>query len=87
MLEWLFWIILIVAIVVLYNSVRIMMEYERAVVFRLGRFTREAGPGLILIIPIIETIRKVDLRIKTADVPRQEVITKDNIPVLANTVV
>ncbi|MBI2133858.1 slipin family protein [Candidatus Woesearchaeota archaeon] len=68
-------------------GIRVLIEYERAVIFRLGRYSRVEGPGLIFFIPIIEGIRTVDLRIKTADIPRQEVMTKDNIPVLANTVV
>ncbi len=69
------------------SGIRILIEYERAVVFRLGRYSRVIGPGFVYFIPIIESIRTVDLRIKTADIPRQEVMTKDNIPVLANTVV
>lgn len=68
-------------------GVRILYQYERGVVFTLGRFSHVKEPGLRWIIPIIQTMRKVDIRIKTADVPRQEVITKDNIPLLANTVV
>jgi len=69
------------------SGLRVLIEYERAVVFRLGRYKRVAGPGVIYFIPILEKIRKVDMRIKTADIPRQEVMTKDNIPILANTVV
>lgn len=81
------WIVLAVIALFLFTGLRIIIEYERAVVFRLGRYSRVSGPGLIYFIPIVESIRKVDLRIKTADIPRQEVITKDNIPLLANTVV
>ncbi len=68
-------------------GIRILYQYERGVVFTFGRFSHVKEPGLKWIIPIIQTMRKVDIRIKTADVPRQEVITKDNIPLLANTVV
>ncbi|MBI4440558.1 slipin family protein [Candidatus Woesearchaeota archaeon] len=68
-------------------GIRVLIEYERGVVFRLGRYNRVTGPGLTFFLPIIETLSRVDLRIKTVDVPRQEVITKDNIPILANTVV
>ena len=69
------------------SGLRVLIEYERAVVFRLGRYKRVTGPGIIYFIPLLERIHKVDLRIKTSDIPRQEVITKDNIPLLANTVV
>ena len=68
-------------------GIRILYQYQRGVVFTLGKFSHIKEPGLRWIIPIIQTIRKVDIRIKTADIPRQEVITKDNIPILANTVV
>ena len=72
---------------IILSGIRILIEYERSVVFRLGRYRRVIGPGFVYFIPIIESIRTVDLRIKTAEIPRQEVMTKDNIPVLANTVV
>ena len=71
----------------LISGIKVMLEYERLVVFRLGKYTRTIGPGLVYIIPIIETAKKVDLRIITQDIPRQELMTRDNIPVLANTVV
>ncbi|MFX0102581.1 MAG: slipin family protein [Candidatus Hodarchaeota archaeon] len=66
---------------------KVALEYERLVVFRLGRYARTIGPGWVYVIPGIEKARKVDMRIITADIPRQEIMTKDNIPVLANTVV
>ena len=69
------------------SGIRIVLEYERIVVFRLGRYKRTMGPGIVYVLPIIESARKVDLRIITQDIPRQEVMTRDNIPVLANTVV
>jgi len=68
-------------------GLKLLYQYERGVVFTLGKYSRIKEPGLRWILPIIQTMRKVDIRIKTADVPRQEVITKDNIPILANTVV
>lgn len=68
-------------------GLRLLYQYERGVVFTLGKYSHIKEPGLRWLIPIIQTMRKVDIRIKTADVPRQEVITKDNIPLLANTVV
>jgi regulator of protease activity HflC (stomatin/prohibitin superfamily) len=79
---------IIIAIIILaIFGIRLLYQYERGVVFTLGKFSHVKEPGLRFIIPIIQTMRKVDIRIKTADVPRQEVITKDNIPLLANTVV
>ncbi|MHA1738877.1 MAG: slipin family protein [Candidatus Heimdallarchaeota archaeon] len=71
----------------LLTGIKVILEYERLVIFRLGRYKRTIGPGLIYVIPIFEVFKKVDLRIITQDIPRQEVITRDNIPVLANTVV
>lgn len=68
-------------------GLRVIYQYERAVVFTLGKFAGVKEPGLRWIALVFQTIRKVDLRIKTVDLPRQEVITKDNIPILANTVV
>jgi regulator of protease activity HflC (stomatin/prohibitin superfamily) len=79
--------VIIIVILYLISGIRVLIEYERAVIFRLGRYQRVIGPGLVYFIPIIESIQKIDMRIKTADIPRQEIITKDNIPILANTVV
>ena len=69
------------------GGIRMLYQYERGVVFTLGRYSSVRDPGLTWIIPVIQSMKKVDIRIKTADVPRQEVMTKDNIPILANTVV
>jgi regulator of protease activity HflC (stomatin/prohibitin superfamily) len=79
----------IVAILVLIGlaGLRIANQYERAVVFRLGRYTRTGGPGLYWIIPAIEWQFTVDLRINTAAVEQQETITKDNVPIKVNAVV
>lgn len=71
----------------LLSGLKIALEYERFVVFRLGRYERTIGPGLVYIIPILESAKKVDLRIITQDIPKQELMTRDNIPVIANTVV
>jgi regulator of protease activity HflC (stomatin/prohibitin superfamily) len=68
-------------------GIKVILEYERLVIFRLGKYKRTIGPGVVYVLPIFEKAQKVDLRIVTADIPRQEVITRDNIPVLANTVV
>ena len=69
------------ALVLLASAIRIVREYERVVVFRLGRLRGARGPGLVLIIPLIERTRWVNLQIDTADVPPQDVITKDNVTV------
>jgi len=75
------------AIFILFSGLRMLYQYERGVVFTLGKFSNIREPGLTFIFPIIQSMRKVDMRIKTAEVPRQEVITKDNIPILVNAVV
>jgi regulator of protease activity HflC (stomatin/prohibitin superfamily) len=74
-------------IVILANAIRIVREYERLVVFRLGRLVGERGPGLVLLIPLIDRAVKVGLRIVTLDVPPQDIITKDNVSVKVNAVV
>ncbi|MGC8834638.1 MAG: slipin family protein [Armatimonadota bacterium] len=72
---------------ILSSMIKIVREYERGVVFRLGRLMPARGPGIILLIPYIEKMIKVDLRIVTMDVPRQEVMTRDNVPVSVDAVV
>jgi regulator of protease activity HflC (stomatin/prohibitin superfamily) len=74
-------------IIVLINAIRIVREYERLVVFRLGRVIGEKGPGLVLLIPIIDRAVKVGLRTVTMDVPPQDIITKDNVTVKVNAVI
>jgi len=76
-----------VAFGIVLRGVKILYEYERGVVFNLGKFKGIRDPGFNIIIPIFQTMRRVDMRIKTADIPRQEVMTKDNIPMLVNAVV
>ncbi|PIU40202.1 MAG: hypothetical protein COT00_02910 [Candidatus Omnitrophica bacterium CG07_land_8_20_14_0_80_50_8] len=76
-----------VVIVLIAFSVRIVQQYENAIVFTLGRFTRILTPGLNFIIPIFEWTRTVDMRVLTRDIPKQQVITKDNVPVTINGVV
>ncbi|MEK6725340.1 MAG: slipin family protein [Deltaproteobacteria bacterium] len=76
-----------VIIFILANSVRVLNEYERGVIFRLGRAIGAKGPGLIILIPVIDKMVKVDLRTVTMDVPPQEVITRDNVSVKVNAVV
>ena len=79
-------LLLIFALIVLASSVRILREYERGVIFRLGRLIAQKGPGLILLIPIIDRMVRVDLRTVTLTVPPQEVISKDNVTVRVNAV-
>ena len=82
--------IIVVAFVLLFilgNSVRVYREYERAVVFRLGRLQGARGPGIVLLIPIVDRPVKVSLRMVVLDVPTQDVITKDNVSVKVNAVV
>ena len=69
------------------SGIKVILEYQRRVVFRLGKYKRTTGPGVVYVLPFLEKSVTIDLRIITADIPRQEVITKDNIPVIANTVV
>ena len=78
---------ILAAMVIIGNSVRVVREYERLVVFRLGRLIGEKGPGLILLIPVVDTAVKVGLRTVTMDVPPQDVITRDNVTVKVNAVV
>ncbi|MFC1982203.1 SPFH domain-containing protein [Chloroflexota bacterium] len=80
-------IIVLAALVIIPMAVKIVSEYERGVIFRLGRLVGARGPGLFLIIPFIDRMVKVDLRVVTMDVPSQEVITKDNVTVRVNAVV
>lgn len=84
-----FWIIVLVALVLMFlaSAIRIVREYERGVIFRLGRLIGAKGPGLFFIIPFVDKMVKVDLRTITLDVPPQEVITKDNVPVHVNAVI
>lgn len=78
-------IIIIVALFLL-SAIKIVKEYERGVIFRLGRLVGARGPGIFLVIPIIEKMIKIDLRTVTLDVPSQEVITRDNVPLKVNAV-
>ena len=75
------------AIGIIGSAFKIMKEYERAVVFRLGKLHATKGPGLILLIPLVDRIRKVDLRLVSIDVPRQDIMTRDNVPVTVDAVV
>jgi len=80
-------LIAVIVIILLSAAIKVVREYERVGVFRLGRFVGLRGPGLVLVIPFIETVRKVDLRVVTMDVPQQECITVDNVTVRVDAVV
>ena len=80
-------VIVVLGIFFLSSAIRILNEYERGVIFRLGRVLGAKGPGLIILIPIIDKMIKVDLRTVTMDVPSQDVITRDNVSVKVNAVV
>lgn len=77
----------VMALIFLGYAVRILKEYERGVVYTLGRYSGVKGPGLILLIPIIQSMTRIDLRVRTIDVPSQDIISKDNISVKVNAVV
>lgn len=79
--------IAILVVALLSAAIKIMREYERAVIFRLGRLVGSRGPGIVLLIPIVDRMVRVDLRVVTLDVPRQEMMTRDNVPVTVDAVV
>lgn len=81
------YVVIAVVVVVVAFSIRIVQQYQTGVVFQLGKYSRTLQPGFNLIIPIIEYARIVDMRISTNDIPKQQVITKDNVPVAINGVV
>ena len=84
-----FWpgtLLLLLLILILANAIRILREYERGVIFRLGRLIGAKGPGLILIIPLIDRMVRVSLRVVALDVPPQDVVTKDNVALKVNAV-
>ncbi len=81
------YIFLIILGVLLVTGIKILKEYERGVIFRLGRMTDPRGPGIIYVIPLIERMRRMDLRTITMDVPSQDIITRDNVSVKVNAVV
>lgn len=79
--------IVILVVMFLASAIKILNEYERGVIFRLGRLIATKGPGLIILIPLIDKMQKVSLRLVTLDVPSQDIITKDNVSVKVNAVV
>ncbi|WP_024461540.1 slipin family protein [Marinimicrobium sp. LS-A18] len=85
--EYFFGLLITFVVLLLAYAIRILREYERGVVFMLGRFQKVKGPGLVIIIPFIQTMEKVDLRTIVMDVPSQDVISRDNVSVKVNAVV
>ena len=79
-------IILVILLLLLASSLRILREYERAVVFQLGRFWRVKGPGLVILVPGVQQMVRIDLRIVVVDVPSQDVISRDNVTLKVNAV-
>jgi regulator of protease activity HflC (stomatin/prohibitin superfamily) len=80
-------VVVIVAAILVPQALRILREYERGVIFRLGKLIDAKGPGLIFLIPIVDRMVKMDLRVVTIDVAKQEIMTKDNVPVTVDAVV
>jgi len=81
------YLLLAFIVVLLMSAIRVLREYERGVVFMLGRFWKVKGPGLIIIIPVVQTMERVDLRTIVMDVPSQDVISRDNVSVKVNAVI
>jgi regulator of protease activity HflC (stomatin/prohibitin superfamily) len=86
-LQFLFGLGVVLVVVLVFSSWRVLREYERGVVFQLGRFWRVKGPGLVLIFPYVQQMVRVDLRVVTLDVPPQDVISRDNVSVKVSAVV
>jgi len=81
------WVIVVIAVIFLASAIRVVREYERGVIFRLGRLVGAKGPGLFFVVPFIDQLIKIDLRVVTMDVPKQSLITRDNVPVTVDAVV
>ncbi len=80
-------VLIVLAVLVLPQSIRILREYERGVIFRLGKLQGAKGPGLIFLIPVVDRMVRMDLRVVTIDVPKQEIMTRDNVPATVDAVV
>ena len=81
------YVIIVLALVVVFSSIRIINQYEKGLVFTLGKFTGIRNPGLNLVVPVIQRMVVVDMRVRTIDIEKQQVMTKDNVPVDVNGVV
>ena len=82
-----FIVIIIIVIIILFNSIVQINEYERGIKFNFGKFTKIMQPGWNIVIPILQSYKKVDIRTKAVDVPEQEAITKDNVSIKINAVI
>jgi regulator of protease activity HflC (stomatin/prohibitin superfamily) len=80
-------VVIVLFVLLLVSAIKVLNEYERGVMFTLGRFTGLKGPGIILVIPVIQRMIKVDLRVIVLDVPKQDVISRDNVSVKVNAVI
>src|SRR2546426_11925333 len=80
-------VVTILGVMILFNAIRVLREYERGVIFRLGRLIAAKGPGIVFLIPIVDRMVKVSLRTVVFDVPTQDVITRDNVSIKVNAVV
>ncbi len=80
-------VLVIIAILLLFSAVKILPEYQRGVILTLGRYTGTKGPGLVLLVPFVQRMIRVDLRVTVMDVPPQDVISRDNVSVRVNAVV
>ncbi len=87
MVEYVIGFVVLALLGIIFNAIKILREYERGVIFQLGRFWKVKGPGLIIVIPVIQSMERVDLRVIVMDVPTQDVISKDNVSVHVNAVV
>ena len=81
------YLVAFVVLILLFSAIRILNEYERGVIFTLGRYTGTKGPGIVIVVPIVQRMVKVDLRLIVLDVPTQDVISRDNVSVKVNAVV
>src|SRR5213596_916636 len=79
--------LIILAVIILPQAIRILREYERGVIFRLGKLLGAKGPGLVFLIPVVDRMVRMDLRVVTIDVPKQEIMTRDNVPATVDAVV
>jgi regulator of protease activity HflC (stomatin/prohibitin superfamily) len=80
-------VVVFLVVALIFSAIRILNEYERGVMFTLGRFTGVKGPGVIIVVPVIQQMKKVDLRVIVLDVPKQDVISRDNVSVKVNAVI
>lgn len=87
MIDYMLGFLALALIGIVINSIKILREYQRGVIFQLGRFWKVKGPGLIIVIPVVQQMERVDLRVIVMDVPTQDVISKDNVSVMVNAVV